>query len=65
MPQWVLSLLEIAGSKRILQGSDWPCTPERPVAALAARLDATPLMSEAPRSDSMHDHALARFPKFA
>jgi len=65
LPRQLLPLLEIADPKRILYGSDWPYTPEPLVAALAAKLDASPLMTESMRRDFMRNNALALFPKFA
>jgi predicted TIM-barrel fold metal-dependent hydrolase len=65
LPRQLLPLLEIADPKRILYGSDWPYTPEPLVAALAAKLDASPLMAESMRRDFMRNNALALFPKFA
>ncbi len=65
LPRQLLPLLEIADPKRLLYGSDWPYTPEPLVAALAAKLDASPLMTESMRRDIMHNNALALFPKFA
>ena len=65
LPRQLLPLLEIADPKRILYGSDWPYTPEPLVAALAAKLDSSPLMTDAMRQDFMRNNALALFPKFA
>ncbi|WP_077037956.1 amidohydrolase family protein, partial [Pelomonas sp. KK5] len=65
LPRQILPLLEIADPARILYGSDWPYTPEPLVAALAAKLDASPQFSERLRQDVMRNNALALFPQFA
>lgn len=65
LPRQILPLLEIADPKHIMYGSDWPYTPEPLVAALAAKLDSTPLLSDRFRQDIMRNNALGLFPKFA
>ena len=64
LPRQLLPLLEIADPQRILYGSDWPYTPEPLVAALAAKLDASPLLTDRLRQDFMRNNALALFPRF-
>lgn len=64
LPRQLLPLLEIADPKHILYGSDWPYTPEPLVAALAAKLDASPLLTDRLRQDFMRNNALALFTKF-
>jgi 6-methylsalicylate decarboxylase len=65
LPRQITPLLEIADTKHILYGSDWPYTPEPLVASLAQKLDASPLLSAAMHHDFMRDNALALFPRFA
>lgn len=64
LPRQLMPLIEIADPKHIMYGSDWPFTPESLVAALAAKLDASPLLTEGMRKDIMRNNALALFPKF-
>ena len=65
LPRQILPLLEIADPGRILYGSDWPYTPEPLVADLAAKLDASDLLSPAMRKNFMRDNALTLFPRLA
>ena len=64
LPRQLKPLLEIADPKHIMYGSDWPYTPEPLVAALAATLDTSPLLTDGLRQDFMRNNALALFPKF-
>jgi len=65
LPRQILPLLEIADPGRILYGSDWPYTPEPLVADLAAKLDASDLLSPAMRKNFIRDNALTLFPRLA
>lgn len=65
LPRQIGPLLDIADPAHILYGSDWPYTPEALAIDLAAKLDASPLLSSGLRSDIMRNNALTLFPRFA
>ena len=65
LPELLAALLQIAAPSRLLYGSDWPFTPTQNCAALAQKLDETPLLAGALREQAMTGNALALFPQLA
>ncbi len=63
LPRMAPALLQVADTKRIYYGSDWPFTPIPTLARFAGELDATPLFDAATRRRVLHDNACALFPR--
>ena len=61
VPELLGALRQVADPSRIHYGSDWPYTPVEVCEALAAKLDATPLLDGALRDAVMRDNAARLF----
>ncbi len=65
LPELLSALLQIARPDHLLYGSDWPFTPAEGCAALAQKLDQTPLLAGDLRAQAMRGNALSLFPRLA
>ena len=65
LPELLSALLQIARPDHLLYGSDWPFTPAEGCAALAQKLDETPLLAGDLRAQAMRGNALSLFPRLA
>jgi predicted TIM-barrel fold metal-dependent hydrolase len=62
VPELLGALLAVADHEHILYGSDWPFTPAVACAALAERIDTTPLLAEPLRTAVLSGNAARLFP---
>lgn len=65
LPELLGALLQIARPGHLLYGSDWPFTPTEGCAALARKLDETPLLAGDLHALAMRGNALSLFPRLA
>ena len=65
LPELLGALLQIARTDHLLYGSDWPFTPTEGRAALAQKLDETPLLAGDLRALAMRGNALSLFSRLA
>jgi predicted TIM-barrel fold metal-dependent hydrolase len=62
VPELLGALLQVADHEHILYGSDYPFTPAAACAALAERIDTTPLLAEPLRTAVLSGNAARLFP---